>query len=492
MKRIIDRLAAAGRASGSSALLLAMLAAAPIASQAQTITLFGALSNFDVLNDTGQDAHGFEIEIDGITSAQAPYYFTATRYGGPSIIPIQNGVIFHYASQWDAVKQQFTTTTVTPASFTPTFGHSCVFTNIVGCDHYGVGVIGATPTNVTYRWLVADPNSPGALIPFAGPAVSIPQPTVTVVPPQQIGAAPVVVFQIKVPPPPPPPIPKPVPQYGDAQWVKVYKTELQREVGLDELVDDNPAVPQDPGLLETGWKLLQFNPNSNGKSGILTNQGGLGSGSHSVLRRYEHYKFTGAYSDVDHSAICADGICAAPAPNEVGDFIGAQNAAANVGVPSITVTRIGNGSVTGASGKINCGASCTTTTTAGALVTLTARAPSNGVFNGWSGACNGTDPNCTVTVNDQVNVTATFTTIYNLSISHSNAGTVTGNPAGVSAQIDCGSTCSTKFLAGTIVTLTASPVAGHTFLGWGGACAGTALSCDVNISKDTSVTANFK
>jgi hypothetical protein len=291
MRRIFETINAAGKAVGSSALLLAMLAA-PMTSNAQTVTLFGGLSNFDVLNDTGQDAHGFEVEIDGVTPADVPYFFNYSRYGGPTVIPIANGVVVHYASPWDARAQQFTITTVTPASFTPTFGHSCVLTNIVGCDHYGM-VVSATPTNVVCRWLVADPNNPGSLIPFSGPNVSIPQPTVTVIPPQQIGAAPVVVFQIKVQPPPPPPVPKPVPQYGDAQWVKVYKTELQRAVGLDELVDDNPVVPQDPGKLETGWKLLQFNPTSNGKSGILTNQGGLGSGSRSVLRRYEHYKYTG-------------------------------------------------------------------------------------------------------------------------------------------------------------------------------------------------------
>lgn len=488
MKRLFEKLTATRTILGSSALLLATLLIAP-ASQAQTtLTMFGALSNFDVLNDTGQDAHGFEIEMDGISSAQVLYYFSATRYGGPQIIPIQNGVIVHYESPWDAAAQRFTISTVTPASFTPTFGHSCVLTNIVGCDHYGV-VVQTNPTNVIYRWLVADPNNPGVLVPYSGPTVSIPQPTINVVPAQNPAAAPVVVFQIKAPAPPPPPIPQPLPQFGDATWVKVYKTELQREVGLDELVDDNPVVPQDPGKLETAWKLLQFNPTSNGKSGILANQGGVNSGSRSVLRRYEHYKYTGAYNPADHSAMCADGICAAPAPNEVGDFIGAQNAAVNIGIPSITVTKIGAGTVTG--GKINCGGTCSVTTANGAVVTLTASAPSNGVFIGWGGACNGNNPTCTVTVNDQLNVTATFNTINTLSVSRPQNGVITGDPAGVSAQVNCGTACSVKFLQGTTVTLTATPATGHTFLGWGGACSGTALTCDVLMSKDTSVQATF-
>lgn len=491
MQRLINTITAAGKAIGSRALLLALVAA-PIAVHAQTVTMFGALANFDVLNDTGQDAHGFEIELDGISPANVPYYFSATRYGGPQIVPIQNGVVVRYSSPWDPVKQQFTITTVVPASFTPTFGHSCVLTNIVGCDHYGV-VATVNPTNVIYRWLVADPNNLGALMPYAGPNVSIPQPTVTVVPPQQIGAAPNVVFQIQVPPPPPPPVPKPVPQFGDAQWVKVYKTELQREVGLDELVDDNPIVPQDPGLLETGWKLLQFNPTSNGNSGILRNQGGLGSGSHSVLRRYEHYKYSGAYNPTDHSAACIDPTCATPGAGEVGDFIGAQNAAVNVGVPSITVTKNGSGSVTGANGKINCGGSCTTTTPANTVVTLTENPASNAVFTGWSGACQGTQNTCTVTVNDALNVTANFTTIFGLSVGRGGSGTVTGSPAGVlNTQINCGGSCSAKFLQGTTVTLTATPAPGLNFVNWTGACSGTVPTCNVVINTNTTVQANFK
>src|ERR1051326_4852892 len=124
----------------SGALLLAMLAA-PIVSHAQTVTLFGALSNFDVLNDTGQDANGFEIELDGITPQQLGYTFNWTRYGAAQTIAIQGGVIVRWVSPYDPVSQRFTIATTVPAVFAPTLGHSCVLTNIVGCDHYGVGLI---------------------------------------------------------------------------------------------------------------------------------------------------------------------------------------------------------------------------------------------------------------------------------------------------------------------------------------------------------------
>ena len=164
----------------------------------------------------------------------------------------------------------------------------------------------------------------------------------------------------------------PVPQKGDAKWVKAYESELQHEVVLEDLLADNPEVLQDPAALETTWKLLQFNSNTNGNGGILRNQGELGGGSRPVLRRYEFYKFTGTYDPIDHAAICADGVCNSPAPNEAGGFIGAQNAAANLGVPSVTVTVVGGGQMSSSNSGIPCPSTCSMSVEAGTVVTLTA------------------------------------------------------------------------------------------------------------------------
>src|SRR5216683_2050042 len=168
------------RGIAHSGVLLALLAA-PIASHAQ-VTLFGALANFDVMNDTGQDTHGFEIEFDGITRAQIVYAFAYSRYGTPSYVDISGGVVVRWGSPYDAAAQQYTIATGTPASFAPTFGHSCVGTAIYGCDHYGVSLAyySTPPTRTIYRWLVDDPANPGHLIPYAGPQVQIPHPIVTV------------------------------------------------------------------------------------------------------------------------------------------------------------------------------------------------------------------------------------------------------------------------------------------------------------------------
>ena len=118
-----------------------------------------------------------------------------------------------------------------------------------------------------------------------------------------------------------------------------------------------------------------------------------------------------------HEALCGGvGDCASPQPGELGDFIGAQMAAANLEIPAVTVTLVGKGTVTGANNQINCGHACTTQVAAGTAVTLTALTPGNAVFGGWSGDCTGLDPSCSFTVNRATNVTATFTQVYTLSI----------------------------------------------------------------------------
>ncbi|MBI3042490.1 MAG: Ig-like domain repeat protein, partial [Betaproteobacteria bacterium] len=65
-------------------------------------------------------------------------------------------------------------------------------------------------------------------------------------------------------------------------------------------------------------------------------------------------------------------------------------------------------------------------------------------------------------------------------------GVVTSSPAG----IDCGATCAADFGEESQVTLTATPSAGESFLGWGGACSGTG-ACVLTADAAKSVTASF-
>src|SRR5205085_3139616 len=251
----------------------------------------------------------------------------------------------------------------------------------------------------------------------------------------------------------------------------------------------NAIVPQDAAHAEVAWEIVQAEPasNSNGNRRRRQNQGGLSFNTRSVVRRYEIYQFTGAYDPITHEALCADLTCTTPQAGEVGDFVGAQMAAANVNVPSVTITRSGNGNVASADKLLSCGSKCAAGVNAGTLMTLTASPASGNAFTGWSGACNGSDPTCTLTVNEALNITAAFAPVYTLSIGRSGSGTVTSNPV----AIDCGKTCSAKIVQGATLTLTATPAAGQRFVNWSGACSGNAPTCTLTVNQNASVQAVF-
>ena len=304
-------------------------------------TTFGSLSNFDVFNGTGQDCHGFEIELDGITSANVTYKFGGSyeQYGDPVVVDFPGGVYVRYESPYDPVAKAFTKTTLVPATpITPTAGHACwtggyppaglpAYPN-GGCEHFGLG-LSANPTNTVYRWLVADPANPGSLI-ASGTKVSIPAPVWSVA--QPVPAQPLVVAAV-IPAPPP----APVCEFGEAQWVKVYVTQSPNPADLNHLVSDDPNVPQNPAEVETEWSLQQTDSGAVGGGALaeLPESAPLGGGDESVTRRYEFYKYTGAIDPETCEALSAND--SNPPPSEVGDYIGAQMAAVNVVIPATSI-----------------------------------------------------------------------------------------------------------------------------------------------------------
>lgn len=157
----------------------------------------------------------------------------------------------------------------------------------------------------------------------------------------------------------------------------------------------------------------------------------------------------------------------------------------------LTVNKSGSGTVTSSPAGINCGATCSASFSDGSSVVLTASPSAGYEFAGWSGACLGADP-CTVVMDSAKSATATFTPIapppitYVLTVDKSGSGTVTSMPAG----INCGTTCSATFSGGTSIVLTASASPGHVFVGWSGACSGTA-SCTVAMDSSKNVLAQF-
>jgi hypothetical protein len=156
---------------------------------------------------------------------------------------------------------------------------------------------------------------------------------------------------------------------------------------------------------------------------------------------------------------------------------------------ALSVAKTGGGSGTVSGNGINCGATCAAILDSGTAVSLAAAAASGSVFTGWSGDCSGTGT-CNTTMSVAHSVSASFvpaTTQVTLTVTHTGSGVVTSAPKG----INCGKQCSHAFAVGSSVTLTAKPAKKHLFLGWSGACSGTALTCTVTMLGNKSVAATF-
>ncbi len=159
---------------------------------------------------------------------------------------------------------------------------------------------------------------------------------------------------------------------------------------------------------------------------------------------------------------------------------------------TLTVTVSGSGRVTGPG--ISCGlgnTDCSEVYAASTTVTLTETPASGASFAGWGTACTGASTTCTILMNASKSLTASFTqgsTQKILTVTLAGSGRVSG-PA-----ISCGTSvhdCSNAYNDGTIVTLIATPASGAVFLGWGGACSGTATTCTVLMNAPRAVSASF-
>lgn len=94
--------------------------------------------------------------------------------------------------------------------------------------------------------------------------------------------------------------------------------------------------------------------------------------------------------------------------------------------------------------------------------------------------------------NAAVQATESFSVTAPLSLNLNNAGALFGTVTSNVGGIVCGTTCSANFASGTKVTLTAIPINGYQFTGWGGACRGYGNSCTViTTNAAQTVTANF-
>ena len=309
MKRRLTIVLAVGLAALTAGLVL--LGGGKATPAGASATTYGTLDNFDVVNDTGRETHGFEIELEGISVSDIVYEFGEPyeRYGNPVKIPTATGVIVRYAASYDSASHTWSATTPLVGALDPSLlSHACFTGGMAdywtsGCEHFGLS-LNQQPTRTTYRWLFESTTSPGSLVADGG-NVPLPAPVWNVTPPATPAAQPVAVAVID------PPAPAPGEQWGVAQWAKVYTTEHPQALDAEEVVDlvqDGAAAP-DESEVEIEWVLLQSERGVNREQEFGGNAE-VGAGNESVSRRIEFYAYTGAY-DSEGEALCDDPTSAA-------------------------------------------------------------------------------------------------------------------------------------------------------------------------------------
>lgn len=288
---------AQGARRHAGALAVWLVAAGPVAA-----ATYGNLANFDVVNDTGQPAWGFEIEIEdtaydhpgGISSVFgldrvfgfiSPDPGAVVRYGRPTIDYIAGfGARITYGGQIGGVS--------TPSAPYVTTGESCwpganPGWQATSCDHFGVSTYG-TPAVTRYSWLVD--NGGGLVRQAVGvPAVSF---VFTPPPPNQPAPAPAVVQAVVQAP-----VVAADPR-ANAFWVKMTRTTVGENVDLgDLLAGDHPgARPEIAALreapeVEIEWQVLQVGKIDEVSKSIDMN------GDPSAVWQFQFYKYLGRMDD---------------------------------------------------------------------------------------------------------------------------------------------------------------------------------------------------
>ena len=230
--------------------------------------VFGSLANFDVVNDTGREAHGFEIEIDdshfdhagGISSVfglDRNFGVPANsveRYGAPTIDYITGfGARITYKASFGS--SGWSTGTASGIFANPR--DSCWTLGGVGypnvpCDHFGIATLGS-PAKVNYNWLLETTANSAAL---TKSIVGIPSVTFTPAAPGAANQAVQVQIQAVAPPV------EAGQNFGQAYWVKTFKTEVGHNLELDNLLRHNNDV--EAAKVEVEWEVFQSRVDGNG------------------------------------------------------------------------------------------------------------------------------------------------------------------------------------------------------------------------------------
>ncbi len=331
--------------------------------------VFGSLANFDVVNNTGKPAYGFEIEIEdpffdhtkiasvfglnrsfGFVAAGNP--LAVVRYGSAEIIDLPGtGVKIRYGGN---VASGITT----PSGTFNTPGESCWPGANSGwqanpCDHFGITTYGS-PAVTKYSWLVE--TSPGSGV-LTQQLVGIPAVNIVYTPPVPAPVpgdppAPAVVLAVIRAVAPDVEHPEQVDLWGEPYWVKMTKTSIKLgdNIDLGDLlrgVNGNPLIAAPGAEIESEieWTVLQMAPANHvgdGPNEVKEQNQELGDADKAIIRRYEFYQYVGLFNVDGSGEVMCDGgdafghACDTPfgdgllvGINDLGPYVGQQMAGFN-------------------------------------------------------------------------------------------------------------------------------------------------------------------
>jgi hypothetical protein len=477
---------------------------------------YGSINNFDTVNDTGHDCHGFEIELEDCRSTDISYTYDYNHYGTPNITQ-DDSIAGHpkCVIRWESKKNldgSWAAFTAIPGGpIAPTNGH--MFTNPAvnfGGEHFGVGynvAVGA----IRYNWLI---DQGGVLV--RGGAVQVSTPTFTYFPPAA-GAVPAVQAVIQ-PPPPPAPEPK---EFGKAVWVKEIRTTTHNnnEVKLRNLLSDDPEDSNDknwrngePDEVETEWQVLQkdYHKADAPNNELAAAAEELPNADEVVTRRYEFYKYTGPLDietgEAMAQSVAADGIHGVGVKlingvevdlstvEIVGAFTGSQMAAVDADAPVGLIDHVGEG-------EVNAPFAARTVVvqgTWGFTSTITGALPAGMDFDDVAGVLSGTPVQSgefifNITADDGLNpeVSKTYTlrvAAEGLALPPASLVDTSASPPGSGTTMGDGS-----YARGSDATVTANAADGFHFVNWtnNGKVVATTASHTFTIDVSNSLVANF-
>jgi len=293
----------------------------------------GTLSNFDVFNDndTSTSSDGAELELEDCHISEVLHMFPShyvnksmTEFLEPDGVTVSTRILY---TDYNFGGNDL----LAPAPSQSTNGHTCV--GLPACEHFGFSVQ-KQPTAVRFFWLDQELNR------ISSVPLNIPSPTWTYNPPLVVGDPPRMAVAVEVEPA------EPEELRPDSVWMKVYKTEIERHVALEELMsgDGDGVVPEEEIEVEVEWELLEGGfEGEPGKQ--IEAEDEIGQNVVSILRRYEFYEYTGLYSE-EHEPMSEYLGEGDPPMGELGPFIVANMVAVNLAVPeptSVCLALIGAG-----------------------------------------------------------------------------------------------------------------------------------------------------